>query len=207
MLKRVPFYGVSVFIVAALLTAGCAKQEVVRKDEGIAPAPVSRQVEQPQPNTTAATPPAAQITAQTTIAPSVTKSLPAETDQNMSSSKRLQSALDKIYFNFDSAELSVSARSSLSHNANLLMKQPTATIRIEGNCDERGSAEYNLALGERRAKAAKQYLVTLGVESARLSVVSYGNEKPDVRANDEAAWAKNRRDEFVVGTSTTISAN
>jgi peptidoglycan-associated lipoprotein len=80
----------------------------------------------------------------------------------------------------------------------MIKKDSAAKVRIEGNCDERGSDEYNLALGEKRAKAAMEYLVTLGIPAERLSVISYGKEKPADPGHDEAAWAKNRRDEFVV---------
>jgi len=87
----------------------------------------------------------------------------------------------------------------LYKNAELLLKvQPDAKVKIEGHCDERGSAEYNLALGERRAKSAMQYLVTLGVKADRVSIISYGKEKPAVDGHDDAAWAKNRRAEFVI---------
>ncbi|GFO59620.1 peptidoglycan-associated lipoprotein [Geomonas silvestris] len=110
----------------------------------------------------------------------------------------LEGALQKIYFNFDSADLSSEARTTLSKNADLLAKQQGVSVRIEGNCDERGSDEYNLALGERRAKAARDYLVNLGVKAERISVISYGEEKPVDQGHDEAAWAKNRRDEFVI---------
>jgi peptidoglycan-associated lipoprotein len=206
MQTRPPLVTVSVFIIAALLTAGCAKQEVVRKDEAIAPTTVSRQIDQPNSYTTST--PETQTPVQTRVTPSEVISVPAASDQgqNVSSSTQLQSALEKIYFNFDSADLSSSARNTLSQNAAQLIKQSDAAIRIEGNCDERGSGEYNMALGERRAKAAKQYLITLGVESQRLSVVSYGNEKPAVLEKDEAGWAKNRRAEFVVELPVTVSA-
>jgi peptidoglycan-associated lipoprotein len=127
-------------------------------------------------------------------------------EQNSSSRSQLQSALNKIYFNFDSAGLSEPARSTLSKNAGILKHESAAKILIEGNCDERGSAEYNLALGERRARAAQQYLVTLGIDPARLSVVSYGKEKPASTTNDEAAWAKNRRAEFVVAQPINIAS-
>jgi peptidoglycan-associated lipoprotein len=106
--------------------------------------------------------------------------------------------LQKIYFNFDSAVLSEESRSILSKNADFLSKQKSLKVRIEGNCDERGSDEYNMALGERRAKAAKDYLGNLGVDTSRLTVISYGVEKPAVDGHDEAAWAKDRRDEFVI---------
>jgi peptidoglycan-associated lipoprotein len=106
-------------------------------------------------------------------------------------------ALAPIYFNYDKSDLSQNARNTLSQNANALKSSPNTNVSIEGHCDERGSAEYNLALGERRAKAAQQYLVTLGVQPDRLSTVSYGEEKPAAAGHNEAAWAKNRRVEFV----------
>lgn len=195
MQKRVPFYVVSVFLVAMLMNTGCAKQEVVKKDEGIAPAPIVKQVDQPKSNVT---PPKQDAT--TSVMPVTPSPEPAQQAQKASSVEQLQSALDKIYFDFDSAGLSESARDTLTKNAAVLTKEPTVKIRIEGNCDERGSSEYNLALGERRAKAAQQYLITLGVTPDRLSIISYGKEKPAVRGDDESAWARNRRDEFVVVT-------
>ena len=110
----------------------------------------------------------------------------------------LKEALEKVYFSFDSSNLDDGARQNLTKNAAFMKKNGSAKVRIEGNCDERGSDEYNLALGERRAKAAMQYLVTMGVPAARLSVISYGKEKPADPGHDEAAWARNRRDEFAV---------
>lgn len=199
MLKRESFYIVAVFIVVVFLAAGCAKQDVVKKDEGIVPVAVAKKVDPPKSNE-----PKASVTPPEQVAtPPVTPTLlqaSAQQSQKESSIVELQSALEKIYFDFDSAGLSESARSTLTKNAAALAKETTAKIRIEGNCDERGSAEYNLALGERRAKAAQQYLVTMGVKPYRLSILSYGKEKPAVKGSDEAAWTKNRRDEFVVVT-------
>ena len=195
MLKRESFYIVAVFLIAVFITAGCAKQDVVKKDDGIVPAPAARQVDQPKSNVTpseeATTTPAIQVTPSTA---------PAQQAQKDSSTAQLQSALEKIYFDFDSANLSESARGTLTKNNAALIKGSSAKIRIEGNCDESGSAEYNLALGERRAKSAQQYLIALGVKPDRLSITSYGKEKPAVKGSDEAASAKNRRDEFVVVT-------
>lgn len=111
---------------------------------------------------------------------------------------KLNGALEKIYFDFDATTLSDQARTSLTNNAARLRKNSTVTVRIEGHCDERGSDEYNLALGEKRAKTAMHYLVTMGIPAKRLSVLSYGKEKPADARHDEAAWSKNRRDEFVV---------
>lgn len=200
MQKQESFYIVAVLFVVVYLTAGCAKQDVVKKDEGITPAPVAKQVDPPKSNQplSNATPPKQPAT---TSVPQVTPSpATAQQSQNVSSIEQLQSALEKIYFDFDAASLSDSARNTLTKNASVLMKYPDTKIRIEGNCDERGSAEYNMALGERRAKSAQKYLITLGVKTDRLSILSYGKEKPAVQGSDEAAWAKNRRDEFVVST-------
>ena len=115
-----------------------------------------------------------------------------------SSRAALQQALEKIYFDFDSAALSESSRDTLKKDYELIKKNGAAKVEIEGHCDERGSDEYNLALGERRAKAALNYLVTLGIAPGRLSTISYGKEKPADPGHDEAAWAKNRRVEFVI---------
>lgn len=197
MVKRNLFYVVALFSVAMFMTAGCATQDVVKKDEGIVPSAVAKQTAQLKPTVTspkqATTTPASQVATSNTLAP-------GQQAQKSSSTSQLQSALEKIYFDFDSANLSEAARNTLTKNASALVKESTAKIRIEGNCDERGSAEYNLALGERRAKSAQQYLITLGIKPDRLSVISYGKEKPASQGNDEASMAKNRRDEFVVTT-------
>ena len=96
-------------------------------------------------------------------------------------------------FDFDSAELTVSARSTLNRQSAFLSVNPDLMIVIEGHADERGTREYNLALGERRATAVRDYLVAKGINSARVRTVSYGKERPAVSGSDEAAWAKNRR--------------
>ena len=101
-----------------------------------------------------------------------------------------------IYFDFDRSDLRADAREGLQANASYLKSNSGVQITIEGNCDERGSNEYNLALGKRRAEAAYKYLVDLGVESSRMTTVSYGEEKPAAEGHNELAWAKNRRDEF-----------
>ena len=101
-----------------------------------------------------------------------------------------------IYFDFDRSDLRPDAREGLQANASYLKSNSGVSITIEGNCDERGSNEYNLALGKRRAEAAYKYLVDLGVDSSRMTTVSYGEEKPAVEGHNELAWAKNRRDDF-----------
>ena len=106
--------------------------------------------------------------------------------------------LAPIFFDFDKYDLRSGDREILKRNADQLVENPDATIRIEGHCDERGTVEYNLALGEKRARAAMQFLVDMGVDPSRLSIVSYGEEKPLDPGHDERAWAKNRRVEFVL---------
>jgi len=106
--------------------------------------------------------------------------------------------LKEIYFNFDSAALSESARATLKANGDWLKSNPSASVQIEGHCDERGAAEYNMALGAKRAQAARDYLATLGIAANRMSIVSYGEEIPVCKEQNESCWAKNRRTRFVV---------
>jgi peptidoglycan-associated lipoprotein len=103
-----------------------------------------------------------------------------------------------VFFALDSSDVDAQGQQALNGDAEILKKYPTWTITIEGHCDERGTAEYNLALGERRALAAKTYLVSLGIPAERLRTVSYGKEFPFDPGHDEAAWSKNRRAHFVV---------
>jgi len=101
------------------------------------------------------------------------------------------------YFDYDKADIRPDARASLSQTADFLKGHPSIKATIEGHCDERGSTEYNLALGDRRATAVKQYLVSLGVSADRLSTVSFGKEKPFCNESNESCWQQNRRGHFV----------
>lgn len=105
---------------------------------------------------------------------------------------------DTIYFDFDKSDIRSDQRSAINRNAELLSKYSTVRIQIEGHCDERGTNAYNLALGQRRADAAKQFLVEYGISSSRISTVSYGEERPVDTGHSESAWAKNRRCEFII---------
>ena len=105
--------------------------------------------------------------------------------------------LHSIHFDYDQAALSSEARRLLGDNAEWIKQNSGVTVQIEGHCDNRGSVEYNLALGERRAKSVKNYLVSLGVDGKRLTVISYGEEKPVAQGDTEEAYSKNRRANFV----------
>ena len=105
-------------------------------------------------------------------------------------------ALKTTNFDYDKANLSPAAIEKLDKTAAWMQQNPEANIEIAGNCDERGTNEYNMALGERRANSAKKYLVSMGISSDRISTVSYGEEKPIDPASNEAAWAKNRRNDY-----------
>ncbi|SDN21244.1 peptidoglycan-associated lipoprotein [Desulfonauticus submarinus] len=105
---------------------------------------------------------------------------------------------ERIYFDFDSYELKPEARKILQEKAKILKMYPKLKIVIEGHCDERGTEEYNLALGEKRARAAYEFLILLGINANRMQIVSYGEEYPLDPAHNETAWAKNRRDEFKI---------
>jgi peptidoglycan-associated lipoprotein len=108
------------------------------------------------------------------------------------------SAGDRIFFAFDRSDISPEARETLSRQADWLRRYPNVTVTIEGHCDERGTREYNLALGERRAQAAKNVLVAAGIPAARISTISYGKERPAVVGSTEEAYAQNRRAVTVV---------
>ncbi|MBM3421955.1 MAG: peptidoglycan-associated lipoprotein Pal [Chlorobi bacterium] len=103
-----------------------------------------------------------------------------------------------VFFDFDSSMLAQEAQDRLVQNAAWMKSNPGRSVLIEGHCDDRGTSEYNIALGERRAVTAKEYLVRLGVSSSRLESVTYGEERPFDKGQNEEAWAKNRRAHFVV---------
>jgi len=106
--------------------------------------------------------------------------------------------LKTVNFDYDSYTLNGEARSILKETASWMKSNPSATIQVEGHCDERGTTEYNLALGERRANAAKAYLTKVGIDASRVSTISYGEERPADSGHDDSAWAQNRRATFVI---------
>ena len=182
---------VSCFVVVA---GGCAKKEIIRNDKSDAVATTS--------DAAPSNDSPAQVKNQPVQEPAA-KTGEMQTDEHLNplaGSAGLGTEMPNIRFDFDSALLSTAARDILAKNATWIKDLEAVTIGIQGHCDERGSDEYNLALGEKRAKAAMQYLTLLGVPAERLKTISYGNEKPLEPAHNEAAWAKNRRDEFVINS-------
>ncbi len=119
-----------------------------------------------------------------------------EVSESAYANKVVKAELQRIYFAFDQFDLDTEARQTLQNNALYMEQNPTVRLILEGHCDERGSDEYNLALGERRARAAAEYMVNLGIDGNRIRTISYGEEKPLNRASNEAAWMQNRRAEF-----------
>lgn len=181
--------------IASLLAGGCANKEAVKKEEPIVPAVAVEKVEPAKPVEQAK--PVEEAKPVEQAAP-IEQVKPAQ-EEAVKTNASVEARFETVYFDFDKSDLRQDARDILSKNAETILKSfAGAKIQIEGHCDDRGSAEYNLALGEHRAKSAKKYLTTLGVKGENLSIISYGKEKAAVNGNDEAAWAKNRRAEFVV---------
>jgi len=126
------------------------------------------------------------------------KSLVAKKEPGIEGEILESKLLKDIHFDFDKYDIRPGDAEILKGNATLLAKNSTVKIQIEGHCDERGTIEYNLALGERRANSAKKYLISLGMPADRISTISYGKEKPLDSGHNEEAWAKNRRDHFII---------
>ena len=136
-------------------------------------------------------------------APSVPAPPPAPTEAEIFARMSLQELnqshpLEDVYFEFDKSDLSAAARASLQKDADWMRKWGSTRVTVEGHADSRGTNEYNLALGERRAASVRDYLGTLGIPAARVSVVSKGEEEPVCREETEACWAKNRRGHFII---------
>ncbi|MDD5154204.1 MAG: peptidoglycan-associated lipoprotein Pal [Desulfovibrionales bacterium] len=186
MAKRSLFYGLSFLlaITMAFLVSACAKRICVSEKEAAkAPEAVTAKTAE-----TVAPKPMAEEAMPTTGAPK-------EEVLTMAGS-RTSAGLLPVYFDFDKYNIRGDQPPTLDQNANWLKKNPAARIRIEGNCDERGSNEYNLALGERRANSAKDYLTNMGIAPERIETLSYGEERPLCPEHDEECWTKNRRADF-----------
>ena len=166
--------------------AGCAR----KKPKTMAEAPPAEAVAQaPAPSPVA-----------DTLEPAAASADPLEGDDlaAINAYVRERGLLGDVYYQYDSFELSPEARQRLADNASFFHRYPRFEALIEGHCDERGTAEYNLALGERRAGSALDYLSSLGVEEARLRTLSYGKERPACAEGSEDCWSRNRRAHFVI---------
>jgi peptidoglycan-associated lipoprotein len=189
-MKNIAFFILTFVCIAHI--SGCAKKEMVRSDET-----ASHAITQ----TDQASPSDSQEHGESIVQEAIKEAaVREETTKDAAGAVPFADVLETVYFDFDSYTLSQAARRALHSNYKWLAKNPVFKTQIEGHCDERGSDHYNLALGELRAKAAMKYLLTLGVSADRLSINSYGEEKPAMIGHDETAWAKNRRAEFIIKT-------
>lgn len=194
--------------VMALFLTGCPKRpdvvETVPRPSAQqgevgrpAPPPKVTAPEEKSPTEVAVQTPEARSTAETGGVP---EAKIAEAEVRPDASAAVQATeLKDIHFDFDESAIRDDSKKLLNENAEWFRKHPSAKVTIEGHCDERGSSEYNLALGERRARATRDYLVAAGVAANRVSTISFGKERPFVTGHDESAWKWNRRAHFVPG--------
>ena len=173
-----------VLLIAAVMVGGCAKKQTVKSDGGAAAAPGAGEVQEAPVKEAPAIPPTAMA--------------PALAEPGVAVTEEIPSQFDDVRFDFDQAVVREDGRKTCQAVAAYLKKNPRAKLLIEGHSDERGTAEYNLALGERRAVAVMNYLVSLGVPKGNLSTISFGEERPLDPGHDEGAWARNRRAHFVL---------
>lgn len=182
---------ITLVIFVLVFAAGCAKKQ---------PATAAGQ---PPPSTTTPTQPATPPPPPPRTAERVEEAIPVPSISEDNIANRSLEDLNRdspfkpAFFGLDSAELDEAGRAVVAANADIMKKYPSWVVTVEGHCDERGTAEYNLALGERRAKAAMNYLVSNGIEAARITTISYGKERPLCSEHNEACWSKNRNDTFL----------
>jgi len=184
------------FVVVAILTiglifGGCSSRKVVQPEQPVTPEVQKQPTVAPkQPSEMPQAGPSENITEK--------QLANIETKEEMPKYREEKSIFQDIHFDFDKYDIQENAKPVLQKIAAWLLKNTSAKILIEGHCDERGTSEYNLALGDRRARAARDYLVALGVPSGRIEMISYGKEKPICTEKTEECWAKNRRAHFVI---------
>jgi len=180
----------SSLLVAAVVLSGCAKRPATT--QAAAPAPTG------SASTTAATPPAPAPVQSAPPTAATTTPAPSSTARPAVQDFAAVPELADVFFDFDKYDIRPGDAKTLDANANWLKSNPNHLVLIEGHCDERGTNEYNLALGERRAKSTMNYLVSQGVQANRITIISYGEERPQCTEHNEACWAKNRRAHFLV---------
>jgi peptidoglycan-associated lipoprotein len=195
MLTRCSHLAFSILLVAAVALSGCAKRPATT--QAAAPAPTGAAT------TTAATPPPsaaqpAQPSGGSTTGGGTATPAPSSTARPAPQDFAPVPDLADAFFDFDKYDIRPADAKTLDSNANWLKSNPNHLVLIEGHCDERGTNEYNLALGERRAKSTMNYLVSQGVQANRITIISYGEERPQCTEHTESCWAKNRRAHFLV---------
>jgi peptidoglycan-associated lipoprotein len=193
MLTRCSHLAFSFLLVAAVALTGCAKRPATT--QAAAPAPTGAAT------STAAAPPSTGSQLQSGGgASSGGTATPAPTTTARPAVQDFAAVADltDVFFDFDKYDIRPNDAKTLDANANWLKSNPNHLVLIEGHCDERGTNEYNLALGERRAKSTMNYLVSQGVQANRITIISYGEERPQCTEHTESCWAKNRRAHFLV---------
>ncbi|KQC09917.1 MAG: hypothetical protein APR62_13020 [Smithella sp. SDB] len=190
MKKNLTFTGILIVLIISLtILSGCSeKKSIVKSDETKVQETVSAPAPAPAETTETATQENVSQPTETEIA----------NEQSSLMEATAKSPISDIYFDFDSYSIHPDSREILKVNADYLLKHKVSSVVVEGHCDERGTAEYNMALGQRRAQETKKYLVNLGVNESIIKTISYGEERPLDPDNNEEAWAKNRRAHFVV---------
>jgi peptidoglycan-associated lipoprotein len=185
---------ISILVIIAAMIAGCAQKNIVKssdqpqKETAVAE---SRQAESREP-------------AKWSVRDTCKSKNVSERDlsgkrssETQKTIKDLETRFQNIYFDYDKHLINDNAKALLKKLSSAMLKNQRIRVLIEGHCDDRGTAEYNIALGDRRANAAKQYLSSLGIPAGRIETVSYGKEKPACTESNEECWAKNRRDHLV----------
>jgi peptidoglycan-associated lipoprotein len=185
---------IPVLLITGMLSVmGCAQNEVMKKDDGLVSVTTQKTIKPVNDTPSQATASSSATTSGTDVHPN---QITPAADSRQDASAQQTAPAGVVYFGFDSYVLTTESGMTLQATLKKLASRPS--IQIEGHCDEQGSSEYNLALGEKRAKAAQNYLVTLGYPVDKIATISYGKERPAEQGHDEAAWAKNRRDELKI---------
>lgn len=184
------------FALSCVLLVGCAEKQAVVKDESMQEQKAASAQATPATVTDDEAARRAKEQADREAALKAQAEKDARARRNAAALADLN--IQNVYFDYDQSSIRSDAREILKSNSEIFTKNSGATIVVEGHCDERGTAEYNMALGERRAQEVKQYLVNLGIPATRIETISYGEEKPLDPGHDEAAWAQNRRAQFLL---------
>jgi peptidoglycan-associated lipoprotein len=191
MLTRCSHLAITSLLVGAVVLSGCAKRPATTQAAAPAPTGAAAMTPSTPPSTGSqmqpSTPPA-------TAAPSTPRQDARPAVKDFAAIADLRD----VFFDFDKYDIRAEDAKTLDANASWLKSNPNHLVLIEGHCDERGTNEYNLALGERRAKSTMNYLVSQGVQANRITIISYGEERPQCTEHTEACWAKNRRSHFLV---------